>query len=603
MKPEPTRPRPSATLPLRRRGWGWICAPLSGLLLVLAFPNFNLWPLAWVALVPFYLALTRPAPRTHPPGPLPSTKEGGGRRGFSTLLGRGRVAKRGTSEAGWVLATHGFGLGFTIFLTGVYWISELNGTTPADKLFPWIGLAAIQGSFFAVFAALAGGALTRLPPLARPFAFAAGWVTFELIRTLGTLNFPWMILAVSQAHGGGLIWLQLVSVGGQWLLSFAIALVNGLLAEAWAAKSWKPAKLAGALFLGIGLSGFLPSRTQNDTELLWYKPERGVTVTALQGGRENMDGIPDYAPLTEQAAKNLSPSPSPGRSYLTGKGEQGGKALPSLPPPRGYPGTTARTQRVPGEGQGVGEVLIVWPEAAAGPLVGSEWRSKFLAELAIRTNADLLIGAGEAKPHTNTVWHIRPDGSTGGRYDKQVLVPGGEFFPLYEVLGPIYFRFGATPEWNHIPGNKPGVFSLADGTKVGTIICYESVLPWVARQEVQNGAELLVQPTSDSSFGRTAGPYQHLGIVITRAVENRRYIVRAAATGVSAIICPGGRVEASLDLGKTGALTGIIVPLTGRSLASRIGDLVAYLCAAGSVLALAYPLAPARRGKRESPVK
>ncbi|WP_395089141.1 apolipoprotein N-acyltransferase [Armatimonas sp.] len=497
---------------MKQRNWGWTSAPLSGLLLVLAFPNFNLWPLAWVALVPFYQALARPDKRA---------------------------------------AAHGFWLGFTIFLTGVYWISELNGTTPADKLFPWIGLAAIQGSFFAVFAALAGGALTKLPAFARPFAFAAGWVTFELIRTLGTLNFPWMILAVSQAHGGGLIWLQLVSVGGQWLLSFAIALVNGLLAESWIAKSWKPAKLAGVLFLGIGLSGFLPSRTQNDTELLWYAPERGVTVTALQGGRENMDGIPDYVPLTEQA----------------------------------------RAQ------------LVIWPEAAAGPLVGSEWRSKFLSELAIRTKTDLLIGAGEAKPHTNTVWHLRPDGSTGGRYDKQVLVPGGEFFPLYEVLGPIYFRFGATLEWNHVPGNKPGVFTLADGTKVGTIICYESVLPWVARQEVQEGAQFLVQPTSDSSFGRTAGPYQHLGIVITRAVENRRYIVRAAATGVSAIICPGGRVEASLDLGKIGALTGMIVPLTGRSLASQIGDLVAYLCAIGSVVALAYPLTPAGRGKRESPVK
>ena len=517
MKPEPTRLRPSATLPLRRRGWGWICAPLSGLLLVLAFPNFNLWPLAWVALVPFYRALTKP-----------------------------RISPTGRGAGG----CHGFWLGFTIFLTGVYWISELNGTTPADKLFPWIGLAAIQGSFFAVFAALAGWAIPKLPTLARPAAFAAGWVTFEFVRTLGTLNFPWMILAISQAHGGGLIWLQLVSVGGQWLLSFAIALINGLLAEAWAAKSWKPAALAAALFLGIGFYGVFTYAHYNSLKSYEGKPLR---VAALQGGRENMDGVPSYAPLTEEAKAEL----------------------------------------------------IVWPEAAAGPLVGSDWRSKFLAELAIRTKSDLLIGAGEATPHTNTVWHIRPDGSTGGRYDKQVLVPGGEFFPLYEVLGPIYFRFGATPEWNHVPGNKPGIFTLADDTKVGTIICYESVLPWVARQEVQQGAELLVQPTSDSSFGRTSGPYQHLGIVITRAVENRRYIVRAAATGVSAIIRPGGLVGegASLDLDKTGILKGAITPLTERSLASRIGDLVAYLCAAGSVLALAYPLAPTQRGKRGSPVK
>ncbi|WP_395142751.1 apolipoprotein N-acyltransferase, partial [Armatimonas sp.] len=202
-------------------------------------------------------------------------------------------------------------------------------------------------------------------------------------------------------------------------------------------------------------------------------------------------------------------------------------------------------------------------------------------------------------------------------YDKQVLVPGGEFFPLYEVLGPIYFRFGATPDWNHVPGNKPGIFTLTTTTRIGTteqhkvgvLICYESVLPWVARQAVQNGAEFLVQPTSDSSFGRTAGPYQHLGIVITRAVENRRYIVRAAATGVSAVIRPGGLIGEgeSLELDKVGILKGAITPLTERSLASRIGDLVAYLCAAGSLIALLFPLREAgggrvvkRRGKQSS---
>lgn len=468
---------------------------------MLAFPNLSLWPLAWIALVPFYLCLPD------------SPRRAGG---------------------------HGFGLGFTLFLCGVYWLSELNGTTPADKLFPWIGLALIQGSFFAVFGALLGRVLPKLPTSARPFAFAAGWVSFEFIRTLGLLNFPWFILAVSQAHGGGLLALQWVSVGGQWLLSFFIALVNGLLAEAWRGRS-KPYALGASFLWLVLLSGggmlLLSSQAAERTSPL--------TVAALQAGRESGDGVPQYAPLTE-----------------TTKAE-----------------------------------LIVWPEAAAGPLVGAEWRSKYLSELAIRTNTDLFIGAGEIEPHkSNTVWHLKPDGSVGGRYDKQVLVPGGEFFPLYEVLGPIYARFGATPEWNNTPGKKPGVFTLANGRKAGTIICYESVLPWVARQAVQEGAEFLVQPTSDSSFGKTAGPYQHLGIVITRAVENRRYVVRAAATGVSAIISPEGRIVAALDLDKQGALTGGILPRTERPLSSRVGDLVAYLCAAGSLVALG------RTGRRrESP--
>ena len=138
---------------MKPRNWGRLSAPLSGILLVLAFPNFNLWPLAWVALVPFYLVLVCPADGHGGAGEPSATK---GVPPIQTLMaGTAFVAlalKLPRSNRG----SHGFWLGFTIFLTGVYWISELNGSTPADKLFPWIGLAAIQGSFFATFAALAG---------------------------------------------------------------------------------------------------------------------------------------------------------------------------------------------------------------------------------------------------------------------------------------------------------------------------------------------------------------------------------------------------------------------------------------------------------------
>ena len=190
---------------MKPRNWGRLSAPLSGILLVLAFPNFNLWPLAWVALVPFYLVLVCPADGNGGTGEPSATKAVPAIPYFMAGTALAALAlKLPRSNRG----SHGFWLGFTIFLTGVYWISELNGSTPADKLFPWIGLAAIQGSFFATFAALAGWAIPKLPATFRPFAFAAGWVTFELIRSLGTLNFPWMILAVSQAHGGGLYWLS-----------------------------------------------------------------------------------------------------------------------------------------------------------------------------------------------------------------------------------------------------------------------------------------------------------------------------------------------------------------------------------------------------------
>lgn len=466
-----------------RRKQAILGAVLSALLLVFCFPKFSAWPLAWEAVVPFYLALSVPQRR-------PSAV--------------------------------GFWLGFFLFLSAMYWLTELNGSSPADKLFPWIGLALIQGSFFACFAGLTGRFLPHLPATLRPLLFAAAWVLFEWVRSLGKLNFPWFLLASTQASDAALPWLQLVAITGQWGLSFVIALVNGLFGEALRARAWRPAAVAVGVIVVVGLLGMA------------LRPPKGgqpLSVAAIQAGRNNSDDLEGHLRLTDIAARQKPD-------------------------------------------------FVVWTEGATGSLLQAPWRDAAVRELARRTHTTVFVGALEREPggkKTNSVWCLNPEGVVLGRYDKQVLVPGGEFFPFYEILGGIYSRFGVGPTDFDTPGDKTGVFPLGK-TKVGVIICYESVLPWVARQAVQQGAEVLALPTSDASYGTTAGPYQHLGIARVRAVETGRYIVRAAATGVSALIAPDGQVLSRLDLQKEGVVAGGVTARTERTLFSRIGDVFVGLC-------------------------
>ena len=132
------------------------------------------------------------------------------------------------------------------------------------------------------------------------------------------------------------------------------------------------------------------------------------------------------------------------------------------------------------------------------------------------------------------------------------------------------------------------IFPLA-GAPFGTVICYEAVFPELFRGFVVDGATFMVNITNDAWFGRTSGPWQHLGMLPLRAVEHRVAIARAANTGVSAFVDSSGRIEPKLGLFERGILRHRVALRTRATLYTRLGDWVAYGClllgAAGFVLA------------------
>ena len=121
---------------------------------------------------------------------------------------------------------------------------------------------------------------------------------------------------------------------------------------------------------------------------------------------------------------------------------------------------------------------------------------------------------------------------------------------------------------------------------VSTAICYEIIYPGLIQRFVSGGSELLTTITNDAWYGHSSAPYQHFEQATLRAVEQGRYLVRAANTGISGVVDPYGRVIAQAGLFKRDVIMGDVRLLTRRTVYGRIGDLFAYLCVAATLAAL-----------------
>ena len=217
-----------------------------------------------------------------------------------------------------------------------------------------------------------------------------------------------------------------------------------------------------------------------------------------------------------------------------------------------------------------GAALVVWPETASpvdllDPPSAAEIRSW------VRQDHVSLIASSLEGGRTNSAFAFAPTGAFLGRYDKVRLVPFAEY------------------------GERPGRARTVLRTPVAAIgiaICYESIFPDIARRYARGGATMLAVLTNDAWFGGRAAPAQHAALAPFRAVEERRYLLRAANEGISAIIDPRGRTVAGLRLGTRGILTARVAPLSGLTPYARYGDVFGW----AAVLATAALLLPRSLG-------
>ncbi|RFP85772.1 apolipoprotein N-acyltransferase [Rhodobacteraceae bacterium 63075] len=394
-----------------------------------------------------------------------------------------------------------------------------------------------------------------------------------------------------------------------WMAPFALVLLAGGLALFWgaafaAAHRKGPLALAAALALAElaraylltgfpwALIGYLWLPSPMALYGAWIGPH-GLTLLTLliaaglslrvTGNRLAAYGVLFATVLLLSVAPRLiAPAPEPGEDaplirLIQPNAAQREKWDPDLIPlfyerQLGYTRAGDEASRRPD--------LVVWPETAipwllsrAGPALDQ------ISEAAGPAPVVLGVQRFEGRALHNSLLLIGPDGSQEALYDKHHLVPFGEYIPYGDALG----RFGiaglaAQAGNGYAPGPGPRTIEIGGIGTALPLICYEAVFP----QDVRGAPErpdLLLQITNDAWFGRFSGPYQHLDQARMRAIEQGLPMIRAANTGISALIGPRGEVRASLALGEAGFLDAPLPAPLPPTPYARSGDLPALLAA------------------------
>lgn len=237
-----------------------------------------------------------------------------------------------------------------------------------------------------------------------------------------------------------------------------------------------------------------------------------------------------------------------------------------------------------------GDALLVWPESAAWPSLyetSARLRQDVARFAAAGCRVFLSSAAQQGEDWKNVALLVGP-GGVEGHYAKRRLVPYGEYVPLKSILP--FVGYLARNAGEFVPGDEPGLMDLG-AEKLAPAICYEVIFPNPVAEQVASGATLLITVTNDAWYGDTAAPWQHLRAARFRAAENRRPLLRAALTGVSAIVDAEGRVAAQIGVGGEGVLAARVHGQTGTSPYTR----APWLAVALSALLATFAIIRSRR--------
>jgi len=507
---------PVGALPARQ---AYALALLSGVLYFLGFPGMDIWPISLVALVPLIVAL------------------------------RGQPVKR-AAGLGWMA-------GFTMTMTGFYWLLEMlkvfsGFPLPLCALFMAI-LCAYQGGRIGLAGWLYGRAEARgwPAPLVFALAFAASELVFPLL-------FPWYFGA--SVHNAPVL-MQVADLGGPILVGLVLVCANLGLAEI--VLAYRRREKANNRVVAIGIA---------------------VPLLAAAYGVFRVSTIGQAMAQAEKVRIGVVQ----GNMGLFDRG-------------KAFEVHVRRTKEL-AESKTVD--LVVWSEAAV-PRAFSEARFTDEVHRAITRQLGVatIVGTVLRRPPNapgarsvlfNTALMAGEDGKILGRYDKQYLLAFGEYLPFGDLF-PILYKW--SPNSGHFtPGTSLDPLPWGDH-RIGTLICYEDILPSFVQKLVKHGdPDLFVNLTNDAWFGDSTEPWIHLALAKMRAVEHRRFLVRATNSGVSAIVDATGRVVAHGGTFREETIKGEGRFMRAWTLYGAIGDIPWYL-ATLAIAAMSFRSRPKRLAK------
>ena len=508
--------------------WGWKRAAIAiaaGALSALAMAPFNAWPVLFLTF-PVVVWLIDGA-------------AAGRRRGVPAA-----------AMAGWW-----FGLGY--FVPGLYWIGYAFLVDAST--FAWLMPFAVLGlpAYLALFTAL-GFALARLlwtRDASRVIALAVSLTLSEWLRGHALTGFPWN--AFGYALTEPLALAQTASLIGLWGLTFLsvaifaspAVLIDG---KSRGRKPWIAPAIALLLLVAMGIFGGVR---------LTLRPTTTVANVKLRIMQPNLqqDVRFNYAAKAEVMQKYLALSDRASGPQSTGVRDAS---------------------------------ILIWPESAFPFFLTRE--ADAMAQIAelLPKGTILLTGsvrAPDLPPGTiitrayNSIYAIDHDGSVLSIYDKLHLVPFGEYLPFQDWMEKLGFVQLTKVQGGFIAGARRRTMEIPNAPRVLPLICYEAIFPGdVATRDDRPG--WIVNLTNDGWFGISTGPYQHLQQARLRAIEEGLPVVRAANTGISAVIDPLGRMVARLGLGVEGVLDSNLPSAILPTIYARTGDIPAAIIVAAALI-------------------
>lgn len=354
-------------------------------------------------------------------------------------------------------------------------------------------------------------------------SFAGAWVLGEVLRTYLFTGFPWLLLGSGYVDSPLAAW---APIGGVYLLSLMVALSGALGAELLLRRQWWTLAPLAAIWL-IPLA--LPQQ--------WTTPASEPTRVALLQG--NLPQLLKWTPEGQRTAAN---------TY------------------------SDLTREVADEVD-----LIIWPETAL-PMMETQARP-VLERVQANLPPDVALLTGivqrdEQERYFNSVIGV---GDVEGSYQKEHLVPFGEYLPLESILrGAI--DFFDLPMSTFTKGAHEQTPMQAAGVHIGNAICYEIIYPQLVARRAQDSG-VIMTVSNDTWFGASIGPHQHLQMARLRGLENGRYVVRATSNGITAIIDPKGQIVKRAPQFETTTLTGEFYAMEGLTPFTRLGSWPAWLLA------------------------